>query len=143
MSFNTLGDDENKGTILTTGGDNGYRGQSCKMCGCPNHATKDCFAKHHADGTLLHIDASIDEDIDWEVEETRSVPLAKKYGNIGNDIHELVFMQSDRNKGGCRARLLTQSLTRGCCWIANLPSMYFRTRSFSKGSIKSKTTMNI
>ena len=54
VSFNTLGDDD--GTALfNDGGGKRYIGPPCEKCGWNNHATADCRAKKHKDGTMLHV----------------------------------------------------------------------------------------
>ena len=39
-----------------------YAGPPCSRCGRDTHPTDKCFAKRHEDGTVLHIDASTDDD---------------------------------------------------------------------------------
>ena len=76
MSFNTLGDKD--GEVMVNKGEK----DPCMRCGRNNHSTKDCFAKRHADGTLLHIEA--------EGSATDDVSTLDIFGTIG-DSHGLMF----------------------------------------------------
>ncbi len=58
-------------------------------------------------GTELHIDGNTDEgdhnEDCWEsgdatISKAKVSNMHQKYGSIGNDIHELMFLQSDKNR---------------------------------------------
>jgi len=77
----------------------GGEGPSYKKRGRSNHTTKDCFVKHHTDGTLLHIAASVDDITGLETGGDGVSTSNEQYGNIGNGIHELMLVQSDNIRG--------------------------------------------
>ena len=76
MSFNTLGDED--GEVMVNKGEK----DPCMRCGRNNHSTKDCFAKRHADGTILYIEA--------EGSAMDDVSTLEIFGTIG-DSHGLMF----------------------------------------------------
>ena len=76
VSFNTLGDEE--GEVMVNKGEK----DPCKRCGRTNHHTKDCFAKRHEDGTVLHIETGGSG--------TDNVSTFDVFGTI-SDAHGLMF----------------------------------------------------
>ena len=88
VSFNTLGDDD--GTALVNdGGGKKYSGPPCEKCGWNNHATADCRAKKHKDGTMLHVEGTVNEAV--EEDEVSDSCNAEDI----HEIHELMFAQPD------------------------------------------------
>jgi hypothetical protein len=67
VSFNTNGEED--GDVMVN------NGEFCTRCGRNNHATKDCFAKKHENGTLLHIEA--------DAVTGHQVSASDLYGSIG------------------------------------------------------------
>ena len=119
MSFNTMGDDDGDGTTLATRGKSQYSGLLCNQCGRDNHPTEKFHAKRHVNGTMLyandyinkgtdlHIDDSNDggghdkdywQSGDAEISKDEVSNVHKKYDTIGNDLHKLMFNQSDENR---------------------------------------------
>ena len=66
--------------------------RKCPRYGRDNHKLADCYAKHHFDGTVLHVMGNVEEieDIDEEV----SSELSPTFNTCCNSkIEELMFIQ--------------------------------------------------
>ena len=90
MAFNTIGDEGGEKT-------------KCTRCGRNNHTVDQCFAKNHADGSVLHTMGSLDEEYDPEVS-TKHDSSHSENGTdyfidfyCGNEIEQLMFLQPDVN----------------------------------------------
>ena len=91
LSFNVNGSDKNEqGDALVNDGEF----PPCPRCGRTNHPISKCRAKYHADGTVLHVMGSIEDDND--------VSTYSKFGPCPGDIfhcgdeqilEELMFLQ--------------------------------------------------
>ena len=95
LAFNTMGEEEEE-----------YNGPPCARCGRKSHPTEKCFAKKHANGTVLHIigDMAEVEDIsDDKVSNasdmfTGPCPTVKPYcGYEYTEDEELMLLQNDVN----------------------------------------------
>ena len=55
LSFNTMGDDEEKVFVNS----NGYKGPKCTRCGRTNHGADACYVTKHVNGTVLHVEGEM------------------------------------------------------------------------------------
>jgi hypothetical protein len=68
MSFNTVGDEDEDGTVLVTNACKGkYAGPPCTQCGRDNHPMEKCIAKRHEDGMTLHTEGGSSKTEEVEV----------------------------------------------------------------------------
>ena len=99
LSFNTNGEEVEDGDALVNDGKNIYKGPACTRCKRPNHATSDCRARWHADGTMLHMMEEVVEEVK-EVEdkdcEVSKCPESFIF-DCGDELEELMFLQPHLN----------------------------------------------
>ena len=73
-----------------------YNGPPCERCGRSNHPTDRCVAKKREDGTLLHVEASVDDEIKQYY--VYQVSAEHILASSPNDIHALMFLNADACK---------------------------------------------
>jgi hypothetical protein len=87
MSFNTVGDEDEDGTVLVTNACKGkYAGSPCTRCGRDNHPMEKCIAKRHEDGMMLYTEGGWSEAEELEVSRNSDDTCCHK-------VHELIFLQ--------------------------------------------------
>ena len=93
LSFNVNGDDKNEqGDVMVNDGEF----PPCSRCGRTNHPLSKCRARYHADGTVLHVMGSIDDDDEDDVSTYSPFgPCPSEIFNCGDEqiLEELMFLQ--------------------------------------------------